>query len=195
MSNKNCRAHTVKNQNQSSSNLTSYHTRPIPRTPDTQINPQPLNPQTLHQHTITEAHLSQNPYHEHIKQQNESRSLHDSFYSLEVEIPSDFYRDKISGIYQSHPYTSIPTQDFTPTQAYSTQYLAPETTTSYTIQPTDDGYTWAKPRDEYETNEEDVMDSSNELHGVGGQFPVYSYQTPRYSDSISQLEADMMDKS
>ncbi|ESZ91833.1 hypothetical protein SBOR_7785 [Sclerotinia borealis F-4128] len=192
------RTRTAKDQtpsSQSSNNPTSKHIHPTPQnaqttTSNTQITPQPLSPQTLHQHsTHQQAQLSQDPYHAHTIRQNEIRSLQNSF---GVEIPSELYQNKISGIYQSQTYTPIPTQTYTPTQAYSIQYLAPENVVPYTEEPTDDNNTWTETHDDYKINAQDMMDMSDDLIGMGGQFPVYSYQTPRCSYSVSQMEADMV---
>ncbi|KAI9640358.1 hypothetical protein NHQ30_011103 [Ciborinia camelliae] len=195
------RSHTVKNQHpssQSSNNAASNNTRPAPHNAhatisNTTINPQLLNSQTLHQHTTHQVQLSQNPHHARIIRQNESRRLQESFYSLGVDVPCDFYPKNISRTYQSQAYTPIPipTETYTSTQAYSTQYLAPESTISYMQQPTDDDHTWIETRDERDINEQDIRVSSNDFNGIGGQFPVYSHQTPRYTHSIYQMEADM----
>ncbi|KAF7877290.1 hypothetical protein EAF04_000973 [Stromatinia cepivora] len=196
------RTRTVKNQcpsSQSTHSPPTHDTRLTSNnahtTSNTQNNPQTLNSQTLYQHTIDQAQLFQDHYHAHIIRQKEARSLQSSFYSLGVDIPSSFYQSKVSGVYQSQAYTSIPEQTYEPTQAYSTQYLAPTSTTSCTMQPTDDNYQCTEIRDEYEISEQDVIDSRNDLNGIGGQFPVYAYQTSQHSASISQLEADIMQRS
>ncbi|QSZ32230.1 hypothetical protein DSL72_001803 [Monilinia vaccinii-corymbosi] len=121
-----------------------------------QNNPQPLNPQTLHEHTTNEAQLSKDPYYAHIIRQNETRK------SIKVKhIPR--YQHKAS----------------TPTQAYSTQYLTPEITISDIELPADDDHTWAKTRDEYLSNGQDVMNPSSDLNGIGGQFPELGMQGSR----------------
>ncbi|KAJ8058825.1 hypothetical protein OCU04_011811 [Sclerotinia nivalis] len=192
------RTRTVKNQHPSSQSTHSPPTHDTRLTSDNvhttshpQNHPQTLNSQTLYQHTIDQAQLFQDPYHAHIIRQKEARSLQSSFYSLGVDIPSDLYQSKVSGIYQNQAYTSIPEQTYKPTQGYSTQYLAPTST----MQPTDDNYQCDEARDEYEISEQDVIGSRNDLNGIGGQFPVYAYQTQPYSALISQLEGNIMQRS
>ncbi|KAG4033201.1 hypothetical protein MFRU_005g02140 [Monilinia fructicola] len=194
------RSRTIKNQYTSShqpndsplENSCSAQRNNQAKTPTTHNDSRPLNPQTLREHTANEAQLPQDPYYARTIRQDEARNLQDSLDSLGVDIPPGLYQNKTSGISQSQTYPFMPTQqNYTPDQAYSTQYLAPETTISYTEQATDDDYTWAETRDEYESNGQGVVDPNVNLNGVGGQFSVYPCQTSRYSYSVYQIEADL----
>ncbi|CAD6446154.1 7c4585aa-45f6-4647-96b8-1d51f414cb38 [Sclerotinia trifoliorum] len=185
------RTRTVKNQYPSSNSPPTHDTLLTSNnayTPsNTQKNPQTLNSQTLYRHTIDQAQLFQEPYHAHIIQQKEARSLQSCFSSLGVDIPSDFYQSKVSGIYQNRAYASVPEQTYKPTRGYSTQYFGPAST----MLPADDDYHCAEICDEYKINKQDVTDLADDLNGIGGQFPVFAYQMQSYSASISQLEADI----
>ncbi|RAL61857.1 hypothetical protein DID88_002920 [Monilinia fructigena] len=194
------RSQAVKNQYasfQPSNNPPLDNVRSAPRnnhakTPTSHNDSRPLNPQTLHENATKEAQLFQDPYYAHTIRQDEVRNLQDSFYSLGVDIPPGFYQNKTSGIYQNQAYDFIATQqNCTPGQAYSNQYLAPETTISCTEQAIDDDYTRAGTRAEYKSNGQDVIDPGIDLNGVGGQFSVYLCQTPPYSSSVYQVEADL----
>ncbi|KAB8298852.1 hypothetical protein EYC80_001013 [Monilinia laxa] len=194
------RSQTVKNQHassQPSSNSPSENFRSAPRndyvkTPTSHNDSRPLNPQTLHENATKQAKLFQDPYYANAIRQDEIRNLQDSFYSLGVDIPPGFYQNKTSGIYQSQAYAFIPTQqNYTPDQAYSTQYLVPETAISCTEQTIDNGCTRAGTRAEYKSNAQDVINLSTDLNGVGEQFSVYPCQTPSYSSSVYQVEADL----
>ncbi|EDN99682.1 predicted protein [Sclerotinia sclerotiorum 1980 UF-70] len=120
----------------------------------------------------------------------EARSLQRSFSSLGVDIPSDFYQSKISGIYQHRAYAPVPEQTYKPAQDYSTQYLAPAST----MLPTDDDHHCVETCDEYKINGQDVTDLTDDLNGIGGQFAVYALQVQSYSGSVSQLEADIVQR-
>ncbi|TGO19886.1 hypothetical protein BTUL_0002g01350 [Botrytis tulipae] len=185
-------------------------------TSNTQIHPQVLSHETLNQHTIHQAQLTQNPYHTHVILQNEIRTLQNGFSSLGVDVPFDLYRNKIGGYHaysdgidsnprqyftadnsynsQSQLYTPNPisTQPHPLSHGYSTQYLAPASTASHTIQPTEDDCTWSEISHEYDNKDQDVMGSSNELYGTGAQFQASSYDVPRYFASVSHLETDTM---
>ncbi|TGO41730.1 hypothetical protein BHYA_0017g00400 [Botrytis hyacinthi] len=185
-------------------------------TSNTQIYPQILSHETINQHTIHQAQLTQNPYHTHVILQNEIRTLQNGFSSLGVDIPFDLYQNIIGGYHayrdgiesnprqhftadnpynsQSQLYTPNPiaTQPHPLSHGYSTQYLAPASTASHTIQPTEDDCTWPEISHEYENKDQDVMGSSNELYGTGVQFQVSSHDVPRCFASVSQLEKDTM---
>ncbi|KAF7939136.1 uncharacterized protein EAE97_007217 [Botrytis byssoidea] len=184
--------------------------------PNTQVHPQLLSHENVNHHTIQQAQLSRNPYHTHVILQNKIRTLQNGFNSLGVDVPFDLYRNEIGGYHaESDGIESSPQQYFTAdnscnsqsqlytpnpisTQAhslfhgYSTQYLAPASTASHTIQPTEDDCTWSEISHEYDNKDQDVMGSSNELYGTGAQFQVSSYDVPRYFASVSHLETDTM---
>lgn len=229
LNNRNGRSHTVKNQ---------YATYQLPKdtrsidapknkahatASNDQTNLQSLNSQALYEHTVSQARLSQDPYYAHMLRQNEMRSLQNSFSSLDLNIPTDLYQNKIIGDHAYNesfgnkpgPYfitgdpqnhqnsagTAMPTQTDSRTlsdhpvsaQTYSNVYLAPETANSYPEQTIEDNYTCNGTRDEYDINEQGVMSSSNDLNGFGGQFPVYSYRTP-YTDTIYQSEVEIAEE-
>ncbi|KAF5868114.1 uncharacterized protein Bfra_007309 [Botrytis fragariae] len=183
---------------------------------NTQVHPQILSHETLNQHTIHQAQLTRNSYHTHVILQNEIRSLQNGFSSLGVDVPFDLYQNEIGGHHAcndgiestprqyftaDNPYNSQ-RQSYTPNQistqphplshGYSTQYLAPPSTASYTIQSTEDDCTWSETSHRYDNNEQDVVGLSNELYGTGAQFQVSSHDVPQYFASVSQLEMDTM---
>lgn len=185
---------------------------------NTQIHPQILSHETINQHTIHQAQLTQNPYHTHVILQNEIRTLQSGFSSLGVDVPFDLYRNEIGGYHTysdgiestrqyftaENPYNSqnqlytpnpISTQPHPLSHRYSTQYLAPASTASHTIQPTEDDCTWSEISHGYDNNEQDVMDLSNELYGTGAQFQVSSHDVPQCFASVSQLETDTLQRS
>ncbi|TGO61455.1 hypothetical protein BCON_0027g00420 [Botryotinia convoluta] len=216
--------HGVKHQHSSSQSTNHSPINNVRQTPhnvhttasNTQIHPQILSHETLDQHTIHQAQLTQNPYHTHVILQNEIRSLQNGFSSLGVDVPFDLYQNEIGGYHayndgiestprqyltadnsynsQSQLYTPNPisTQPHPLSHGYSTQYLAPASTASHTIQPTEDDCTWSEISHGYDNNEQDVMGSSNKLYGTGAQFQVSSHDVPRYFASVSQLEMDTM---
>ncbi|KAF7942324.1 hypothetical protein BELL_0021g00200 [Botrytis elliptica] len=219
--------HGVKQQHSSSQSIDHSSIDTVRQTPhsvhttasNTQIDPQILNHETLNQHTIHQAQLTQNPYHTHVILQNEIRTLQNGFSSLGVDVPFDLYQSKIGGYHaysdgiestprqcftadnpydpQSQSYTPNPnsTQPHPVSHGYSTQYLAPASTASHTIQPTEDECTWFEISHGHDNNEQDVMGSSNELYGTGAQFQVSSHDVPRCFASVSQLEIDTMEGS
>ncbi|KAF7896945.1 uncharacterized protein EAF01_009348 [Botrytis porri] len=216
--------HGVKHQHSSSQSTDHCPNNTVRQTPhhihttasNTQVHPQILSQETLDQHTIHQAQLTQNPYHTHVVLQNEIRSLQNGFSSLGVDVPFDLYQKEI-GVYHAYndgiespprqyftadnPYNSqsqlytpdpISTQPHPLSHGYSIQYLAPASTASHTIQPTRGDCTWSEISHEYDSNEQDVMGSSNELYGTGAQFQVFSHDIQQYLASVSQLEIDTM---
>ncbi|KAF7956048.1 hypothetical protein EAE96_004969 [Botrytis aclada] len=183
---------------------------------NTQTHPQILSDETLDQHTIHQAQLNQNPYHTHVILQNEIRSLQNGFSSLGVDVPFDLYQNEIGGCHaynygiestprhyfaadnscnsqsQLHTPNAISTQPHSLSHGYSTQYLAPASTASNTIQSTEDNCTWSEISHGYDNNEQDVMGLGNELYGTGAQFQVYPHDVPPCFASVSQLEIDTM---